>query len=171
MHLSGNWNRFRKLGGHFVVADGKTNLSRPIALAQQLGLPVFVVFDADGREAASNDYKRHERDNLCILRLCGAQNLEPFPSETLWAEGLVVWPEKLSASVKQDIGLEVWDRIAQRVRAGRELSQVSAKNATLIVAVLEELRAEGISSAQLQKVAEEILSFGERCGDLSRIGQ
>jgi putative ATP-dependent endonuclease of OLD family len=38
---------FRRRGCHFVICRGKTNISRPLAIAQSLKIPTYVVFDND----------------------------------------------------------------------------------------------------------------------------
>ena len=45
--LTGQLDWFRKFGCHFVICRGKTNISRPLAIAQSLKIPTYVVFDND----------------------------------------------------------------------------------------------------------------------------
>ena len=41
LQLTGKWKEFRRHGCHFVVAEGKQNLSRPLAISTTLKVPVF----------------------------------------------------------------------------------------------------------------------------------
>jgi len=45
------WPGFRRLGCHFIVTGGKTNTSRPLAIARELRIRAFVVFDCDRTRA------------------------------------------------------------------------------------------------------------------------
>jgi len=47
LHLTGEWKTFRRNGCHFVVAGGKNNMPRLIAIAQEFEIPTFVVCDSD----------------------------------------------------------------------------------------------------------------------------
>jgi len=48
LHLSGQWSEFRRLGCHLIPANGKDKLIKPLAIAREMGIPVFTIFDADG---------------------------------------------------------------------------------------------------------------------------
>jgi len=87
IQLTERWNDFRKLGGHFVVCNGKTNMSRPLAICKGLSASCYVVFDGDCNDNAENNM----RDNNCILKLCGLKDGQPLQSETFWASNLVMW--------------------------------------------------------------------------------
>ena len=63
MQQSGKWERFRRLGCHFVLANGKMSLSRPLAISIGFGIPAFTIFDADGNQTNANERKNHVRDN------------------------------------------------------------------------------------------------------------
>ena len=76
--LMDKWNDFRRLGCHIVPVGGKSELARPIAIAQQLHIPTFVVFDSDGHnvpDAGKPDPNgkraKHQKDNNTVLKLCG----------------------------------------------------------------------------------------------------
>ena len=79
--LEKQWDEFRAAGCHFVMGDGKTNLSRLLAISRGLSIPAWLVFDADGNQLKAEDRKNNKRDNLCLLRLCGEEEANPFPNE------------------------------------------------------------------------------------------
>lgn len=57
---------------------------QPLAIAELLNIPTFVVFDADMRsDAKKEDIEQQERDNLALLRLCGVDKPVPLPTEIL----------------------------------------------------------------------------------------
>jgi len=47
LNLTGEWKSFRRNGCHFVVAGGKNNMPRLVAIAQEFDIPTFVVCDSD----------------------------------------------------------------------------------------------------------------------------
>ena len=48
LQLMNQWDEYRRLGCHMVPANGKSEMPRPLVIAQCLQVPVFAVFDADG---------------------------------------------------------------------------------------------------------------------------
>lgn len=158
LKLTKRWSEFRRLGCHFVVSVGKTNLSRPLAIANALAIPAFVIFDADV-DVADKEPK-HERDNRCLLNLCGMKDFDPLPKEIIWGPNVVVWPTRILGAVRDQIGPRVWDRVAQDVRVEHDFVEgVSQKNSLLIPLVLEELYEQGIYSQVLDQLCKAILSF------------
>lgn len=157
LHASGRWSDFRRLGCHFITAIGKTNLSRPLAIANQLGIPAYVVFDADQKKKKDIS---HERDNRCLLRLCGVDNPEPFPESVLWHQRGVVWPESFLESVKADVGENNWTAANSAARKKHGLEQnVSAKNSMLVAWTVDELFQKGVKSQLLDRVCSSVLDF------------
>ena len=145
--LRGRLDEFRRSGCHFVVGGGKTNLSRLYAIAQGLEVPAVLIFDADGDKKTPDN----ERDNRCLLKLCGHEDAGVFPLEPVWRPALVVWPREIGCAVAEELG-EAWNAAKQRAREKHGLADdVNKKNALLISASLEELAEEGKFSALLEK--------------------
>jgi predicted ATP-dependent endonuclease of OLD family len=163
--LEKQWNDFRALGCHFVLADGKGNLSRLLAIAWRLDIPAWLVFDADGNQQKPDDRERNERDNRCLLRLCGEENVNPFPEEPLWGEMFSVWPHNLRRSVKADVGEERWDEAIQKVRQthGWPGDEVKQKNQLVLAATLTELW-DSHPSSVLKKLCSLILTHARAVG-------
>ena len=161
MHLAGMWEEFRDLGCHFVVAAGKTNLSRLVAIANELDIAAFVVFDSDGDKAKKEDVERNRRDNGCILKLCRVEFDSPLPKETLWADRVVMWSSNILDAVKADVGEEAWNRTIEKVRREKGLSanDVKPKNCMLVASVLEDLHGQGKRAVVLEKTATQIFAF------------
>jgi putative ATP-dependent endonuclease of the OLD family len=96
--LTERWDDFRKLGCHLVPAGGKSSIPQPLAIARHLKIPTFVVFDSDGhsvpgaQEQDKNGRRAmHEKDNITILKLAVAKDVEPFPIQTMWDDRTVMW--------------------------------------------------------------------------------
>lgn len=159
LKLTDRWEQFRSAGGHFVAAAGKTNLSRPLAVAQELGMPVYVVVDGDGSQTDPESRKRNERDNRCILNLLGLRELPAFPEGPLVREDLTMWPDNIRHAVRSDYGASRWDAAQEAARNRYELFGLKNKNFLLVVATLEELWQRGERSAVLDRVTASILDF------------
>jgi len=127
--LLNRWDDFRKLGCHLVPAGGKSSIAQPLAIAQHLKIPTFVLFDSDGHSDvldASDDAEKakkkqdrrskHQNDNTTILTLCAVTRPEPFPAATLWCHNTVMWNSEIGAVVADDIGRDKWITVCNKVR-------------------------------------------------------
>lgn len=158
--LNDKLTEFREYGCHFVIADGKTSLSRPLAIAKELNIPSFVVFDSDAHESDEKKRKRHEKDNSCILKLCGLDEFEPLSSETLWSENVVMWKSTITKIVPEDFGAGIWEKAESEMRDSLGFRDgIKRKNNLLIAATLENLAKQGKTSPTLEKVCNHILAF------------
>lgn len=163
LYKSNEWNLFRSLGCHLIVGGGKNNQSRFIAIAQELEIPVFVVFDGDGCVTNAEDIKNNRRDNGCILRLLSISDVDPLPKETMWRENIVMWATNIASSVRADFGENAWNAAQQKVRDHLELQgHLSSKNKVLIAGTLEELWNQGKKSASLIKLCGCILAYAQK---------
>jgi predicted ATPase len=161
--LNRQLSEFRRMGCHFVVAGGKTNLSRLVAIAQELEIPFLLIFDADGNEIKEDKRRNQERDNLCLMRLCSVDGGQSFPPETLWGENFVVWPTKIRPVIRNDFGSTHWDAAQAAAREKHDLDQgVSPKNRLLVAYTLQELSEQGKQSPMLIKLCGNILRYAER---------
>jgi len=156
-------SEFRRLGCHFVSAEGKTNLSRLVAIAQELAIPFFVVFDGDGDEEDEGKRRRHKKDNGCILRLCDVADADPLPKATMWGENVTMWANDIGDTVEADFGGGIWLDAENEARERLGLQHgVRRKNRMLIAAALEQLSKQNRLSSSLIKLCSQILRFGEK---------
>lgn len=162
LNLSGKWHQFRKHGCHFVVATGKQSMSRPLAVANALGIPAFVVFDSDA-EANREKPENHPRNNACILSLCGHKGAEPMPQDTLWSDNVIMWHSNISDVVGNDFGAEVWNAAESKAKADQGFMEgIKRKTSMLIAATLEELFTQGKQAEALETLCTKILQFAEK---------
>lgn len=193
LQLTNRWDEYRRLGCHMVPANGKSEMPRPLAIAQCLKVPVFVVFDADGDTKAERirscpkcgeEFKRcpecgeelapeadgrramHEKDNRVILTLCGLPGEAPFPGNTLFEDRCVAWPTKIADVVKADIGQEQWDAYATQVSNEFDNAPDLKKNTLFIARILEVAWQSGRKSRSLEKLCDLIITFAN--SDTSR---
>jgi predicted ATP-dependent endonuclease of OLD family len=158
LKLTGRWAEFRRLGCHFVLGGGKDCMSRPLAIAECLGIPSFVIFDGDGDAKKPDDQTQHRKNNNCLLFLCGQEGVEPLPTETHWSDRLVMWGRDIEQAVVADVGSETWHAVQREVRESRDLQEgVKKKNTLLIAATLESAFEKGLRFDTLERLCACIL--------------
>ena len=158
--LMGHWGDFRRLGCHIVPTDGKTGMVQPLAIARMLGIPTFVVFDADGNEQHKESGPQHQNNNTALLRLCGIEKPDPFPAEPFRGQNVRVWPIEIGRTVKDEIGEKEWSDAAQRVRKVREIDVGNLqKNPPFIGYVLSDAWEHGAKSKELCQLCDSIIKF------------
>lgn len=156
LHLSGRWSEFRRLGCHLIPVHGKDRLIKPLAIAAELQLPVFVMFDSDG-DTHERWRPMHERDNRALNKLLGLDT-QPFPDQCLIGQNYAIWANCLGERVRADFG-EIYDRVvdAARLRHGNERGL--DKQDLFIADWLSAGRAEGCVSNTLTQLCDAILEF------------
>ncbi len=157
LHLSGQWTEFRRLGCHLIPCNGKDKLIQPLAIAVELGVPVFVVFDADG-DIERKDFKmKHERDNKALFSLLGV-NHSAFPLSNVYAGNYAVWQSNLTKVVKADFEAD-YERLANMAQVNYAHEGGLEKNDLFIADWLTTARNEGLSSPSLAQLCQTILTF------------
>lgn len=157
LHLSGQWNEFRRLGCHLIPVNGKDKLIQPLAIAIELGLPVFVVFDADGDTQRADHRIKHERDNRALISLLGAAHA-PFPASNILQPSHAIWQTNLGDAVKADFGV-AYEHLANDARARYANEGGLEKHDLFIAEWVSAGRAEGLASASLAQLSTAILDF------------
>lgn len=157
--LSGRWKEWRQCGGHVVAVNRKSEFVHPLAIAQMLKIPVFVMYDADGDIQNVNQRPAHEKDNERLLKLLGHPNDSAFPADIVWANEFVIWPENISKTIRGDYALDEWN--AWKQEAEQELGQPGGleKNSICISTILAKAWDAGKRSATLERLCETILNF------------
>ena len=154
------WEEFRKYGCHFILASGKSNMSRPLAIACELNIPTFVMFDADMDRHGDNGNDQ-KKNNKCLLTLTGNGDINPLPSDNLHLNNAIIWKTNIGKEIKQEYGTEKWNDRFQEIKDEYELDNLNKKNWYRISKVLEELLNEGWESALLEKSTNMILNFAK----------
>jgi predicted ATP-dependent endonuclease of OLD family len=158
MNLLLSWSEFRRLGCHFIVASGKSNLSRPLAIARGLDIPAFAIFDGDNGDQADDN----KRNNRCLFELCGISDADPLPKEIVWGQNLIAWPNTIRHTISADVGEGKWNAADAVVRAKFGYEGIKQKNQLVIAAILEELWSNGIKSGVLTEACEALLEFARK---------
>ena len=163
LHLLGLWDEYRRLGCHLIPTNGKSEMLQPLAVAKCLQIPAFVVVDSDGDKPDKGDsMKKHRRDNIAILRLCGVAQPEPFPSNTFWGDTVVMWRSDIGQIVEQEIGKEDWEKY--RSEADTKYGHVGnlRKNSLHIASSLQIAWEAGKKSDSLKRLCEMVMEFAKK---------
>ena len=157
LHLSGLWADFRRLGCHLIPTNGKSSLIQPLAIGIELDMPIFIIYDADSDTVRLDQRRRHERENLALIRLLGA-GCNPFPAENIWGQNYVIWQTNLSDVVKTDFGAN-YDRLTEAARLNYSQEGGLEKNDLFIADWLSAAREENLQSPSLDRVCRSIINY------------
>ena len=162
MHAKGLWGEFRRLGCHFIPCNGKTNMSRPLAIANGIGMKPFVVFDGDCDKATAKENDQQKRDNGCLLKLLGSTNA-PIQDANLFATNFVMWKSRVLDEMRGQVGEAVWNQKEQEARDKYKLqSGVQRKNPVLVSAMTELLIQANADVSLLERAVSSLLEFAGR---------
>jgi len=157
LHISNLWSEFRRLGCYLVPVSGKDKLIQPLAIARELGLPVFVIFDADGNITRPDQRVKHERDNRALLTLLNA-NIDLFPTAITMGSDHLIWPTNIGDIVKNDFGGN-YERLKETARLHYAQEGDLEKNDMFIAEWLTAASNENLRSPTLQTLCQTILDF------------
>lgn len=114
-HLLGKLDEYRRLGCHIVPVNGKSQLCRPLAIAKRMGIPTYVVFDADADKPDRGGSRiKHQKDNQALLKILERPDESSMHTETLRGKGFTMWHSDIGNIVKTDIGENDWNRFQQQ---------------------------------------------------------
>ncbi len=107
---------FRKAGAHIIQVGGKSNIIKPLAVAQMLEIPVFVVFDSDNDKQKESEIILHKKDNKKILELTNNYGNNEWPTDSVYCDNLIMWNNNLTKIVEKDFDIKysIYKEIAER---------------------------------------------------------
>ena len=158
LKLLERYEDYRRMGCHVVPANKKSELIQPLVIAKHMGIPTYVVFDADADKQDRNGSRmKHEQDNKALLTLLGVPDQNPMPSTTIRGAGFTMWHSDIGNIVEADIGKEDWRLF--RSKADAFYGQVGGleKNVLHIGASLAYAWDQGRRSKNLELLCEAIL--------------
>ena len=163
---------FRQLGGHIVPTNGKSQMLQPLVIAKYLGIPTFVVFDADAdKPDKSGSRKKHELDNKALLTLLGQPGLSPLPTDSCFYTGFTMWHSDIGSIVETDIGCEAWKRYQSKADEHYGFARNMNKNGLHIGATLAFAWEENCRSSHLVQVCQMILDPENRVPALTSLNK
>lgn len=161
--LNDQWNNFRASGYYLVPTSGKNGMIKAIIIAQELNIPLFVIFDADSEDNNENHKKHHKEENTAILKLINYDDCSnPFPEKTVWGNDFVMWKTKIGDVIKSEfkasIGEEVFTQINDEANASLGQAGNLHKNTLLIGEYLKLAKDKGAQSDSLSKLCEKLIT-------------
>lgn len=94
---------------------------------------------------------RHERENKSLLFAYDVNPVVPFPSDTIWGDGIVVWPHNIASNIVAEVGAEDWTRLGNETRKEFDPGESLEKNCLFISRRMELAWAEGHTPGSLVK--------------------
>lgn len=159
LQLSGRWDEFRKHGGHIVPCDGKSEILRPLIVAQLTKIPVFVVFDSDSSEMNEGRRAKHAADNAALLKALGENGQDPFPPNGIKADTYIMWSDTLANGVKAEIGEESWRNAQNAADVEFQHTPDLKKTVLHVAARVEKIWEAGLRPGSLEDACERIIKF------------
>lgn len=160
MELLGLWEEFRRRGIHIVPTDSKSSMLRPRAIAQQLGIPTFTLFDGD-RDEPEKDNRRakHAADNQTLMNLCGHSAPLIHPWRTTKHPDCWMWGLEIGEEVRASTDATTFDKVKQEALAsfGHDVSKIQ-KDSIYIFELLGRLDAAGKFPPVLEELCKAILA-------------
>lgn len=160
-NMLGIWEEYRRQGCHLIAVEGKSRMLHPLAIAEHLGIPAFVVFDADTDTTNPGHRRKHESDNQAILRLRKHETQPPMPPETFWSRDTVMWHTEIAKAVSEDFGpdgLEIQEKTRVQYGQPGNLEKSTLFIADYIVGAWEA----GLRSKNLDRLCQSILVFAKQ---------
>lgn len=152
---------FRSYECHFITVGGKTNMSRPLAVAKAFSINAFVIFDGDNDASNKDDIERNRRDNSCLLNLVGLKKFDPLSKDIILGDNVVMWSTNIGEQIKSNYGKDSWDKAIDEVKKENGWQEVSKKNSLLIAATVEKLWSKDIKSPYLEQICSKIIAFAK----------
>ena len=159
---------FRKYGCHIVPAGGKSSIIKPLAMAQLLNLPVFVICDADTDKDEEKDEGRreyevgqHKKDNRSILNLLNYTDLNEWPTDSIIQKNLYMWKSNLTQLIEDEFG-EAWKAYQDSASNYYGNPGGLKKNPLLIARSLKSAWEDGLKSTSLLSLVVDIIKFAEK---------
>ena len=157
--LDDKWDGVRRAGLHIVPADRKSGILQMLVIGQELDIPTFVVFDADGDVTHEQHRADHERDNTHLMKALGI-DAPPFPEAALWGDSYAIWPTQIGAQVKGEIGDKSWTDLTNKARQVFDPGAGGlAKNPLFIAETLRLAWEEGNKPPSLTQLSERLAGF------------
>jgi energy-coupling factor transporter ATP-binding protein EcfA2 len=163
LHLSNEWDAMRRAGLHIIPTDNKSGILQLLVIAQELSIPCFVIFDADGN-AKEQHRPHHEIDNKALFSALSITS-DAFPTTALWGEKYAIWPHNIEAEVRACFDGQDFTRIENAARASIDARASLKKQPALIGEFLTRAWAENKPPKVLVQLVESFKKFSSAIGE------
>ncbi|MGD0918026.1 MAG: ATP-dependent endonuclease [Thermodesulfobacteriota bacterium] len=140
-------------GFSVIPCGGKTNLDRPATIFQQLGIPVYIIWDGDKGDSEANP-----KDNRRLLRFMN-QKEEDWPSKI---EGnFACFEENIETTLCNEIGADYFEQCLTECRKGFCIPKKkhAIKNPTVIATIIQKAQEQGRKSKTISSILEKIVAL------------
>ena len=179
LHLMGKYDEFRRQGCHIVPVHGKSEIIRPLCIAQLLKIPAFVLIDGDANKQVQYDaikddeakvkksahllseIGKHKKDNASILKLCDQSDQSHWPVEGhVFFSNITIWKSNITETIETELG-EKWgvhkNKAAEKYGRAKDLK----KNPLAVAEALESAWSDNLKSSSLIKMIGMMLGLAE----------
>lgn len=111
-----------------VPVGGKNELLKPLAIALELELPVYVIFDADTDKNRDEEIAQIKECNRSLQLLLGINNPDEWPASDIKGENYRIWATNLTKTVKDDLG-PAWEKAWDKANEGMVIREIAKKTA------------------------------------------
>ena len=146
-------NDLESNGFSVIPCGGKTSLDRPTVIFQQLGIPVYIIWDGDKGESDAKP-----EDNHRLLRL---MNHPESDWPCLVHDRFTCFENNLETTLCDEIGekeFSLWLQECQN-KFGIQKKKHAIKNPNIITTILQEAQKCGLKSITLENVITKILAL------------
>jgi putative ATP-dependent endonuclease of OLD family len=149
---------FRRFGCHIIPVNGKSGIIKPLAMANLLNIPTYVVFDADTNKTRDSEINQHKQENRAIQELLAFGEIDDWPNQTICSNNFTLWKFNLTESIKEELG-EKWEnyKIQSYSHYGNPGDLI--KNPLAIARALEMAWDDGVKSNLLITLVDSIIAF------------
>lgn len=140
-------------GFSIIPCGGKTSIDRPATIFRQLGIPVYIIWDAD---KDAKDAK--PEDNHRLLRLLG-QAIADWPSQI--HETFACFEKNLEVTVQTELGTDLFDSLLSKCQVDFAIRKKkhAVKNPLVMATILNEAQKQGKVSVSLSSIIEKIIGL------------
>lgn len=159
--LNGLMDEYRKYGCHIVPVGGKSELAKPLAMALQIGLPVYVMFDCDTDKTKSNEVAQHKLENSALQKLLGYNDVKDWPEEHIIKDRCTGWQENLTKEIEKDFQGD-WQKYRDKALARYGNAANLKKNPLVIAYALESAWNDGQKSNLVNDLVDRIIEWARK---------
>ena len=156
--LNGLMDEYRKYGCHIVPVGGKSELAKPLAMALQIGLPAYVVFDCDTDKTKDSEVTQHKLENTALQNLLGSEDIKEWPDENIISDGFTAWKHNLTKEFESDFG-DGWQQYRDNALSRYGNAANLKKNPLVIAYALECAWKDGKQSSLINGLVERIMEW------------
>lgn len=146
-------------GVAIVPVGGKTKIDRAAVVFKGLGIPTYIVFDADCRHRDKPRAQAEASANRLLLRLCQADEVD-FPSECA-ADGYACFADDFETYCRTTLGFQVYETLRESAASqhGYDRPSDGIKNFDVVVELVGMIYENGHQLSLLEEIVERVESL------------